>query len=45
MRLKFYAATPLVIRTSLFDGQLFFYNSRLRECLKIIKVEGLGFKG
>eukprot|EP00439_Symbiodinium_sp_Y106_P081996 s1328_g21.t1 len=31
LRLKFYAATPLVIRTSLFDGQLFFYNSRLRE--------------
>ena len=29
-RLKFYAATPLVIRTALFDGQLFFYNSRLR---------------
>ncbi|CAE7662697.1 ucpB [Symbiodinium pilosum] len=31
LRLKFYAATPLIIRTSLFDGQLFFYNSRLRE--------------
>ena len=30
-RLKFYAATPLVIRTALFDSQLFFYNSRLRE--------------
>lgn len=29
--LKFYAATPLVIRTALFDSQLFFYNSRLRE--------------
>mmetsp|Transcript_42616 Transcript_42616/g.99372 ORF Transcript_42616/g.99372 Transcript_42616/m.99372 type:complete len:328 (-) Transcript_42616:12-995(-) len=30
-RLKFYAAMPLVVRTALFDGQLFFYNSRLRE--------------
>lgn len=30
-RLKFYAATPLVIRTALFDSQLFFHNSRLRE--------------
>ncbi|CAJ1341116.1 unnamed protein product [Effrenium voratum] len=30
-RLKFYAATPLMIRTALFDSQLFFYNSRLRE--------------
>jgi len=32
-RLKFYAATPLVCRTALFDCQLFFYNSRLREWL------------
>merc|ERR1719277_1417012 len=32
-RLKFYAATPLICRTALFDCQLFFYNSRLREWL------------
>lgn len=32
-RMKFYAATPLIFRTALFDGQLFFYNSRLREHL------------
>lgn len=31
MRLKFYAVTPLMFRTALFDCQLFFYNSRLRE--------------
>eukprot|EP00930_Biecheleria_cincta_P075470 TRINITY_DN62642_c0_g1_i1.p1 TRINITY_DN62642_c0_g1~~TRINITY_DN62642_c0_g1_i1.p1 ORF type:complete len:341 (-),score=51.66 TRINITY_DN62642_c0_g1_i1:134-1156(-) len=30
-QLKFYAAAPLMIRTGLFDCQLFFYNSRLRE--------------
>lgn len=32
-QLKFYAASPLMIRTGLFDCQLFFYNSRLREWL------------
>eukprot|EP00441_Pelagodinium_beii_P041664 CAMPEP_0197650604 /NCGR_PEP_ID=MMETSP1338-20131121/31043_1 /TAXON_ID=43686 ORGANISM="Pelagodinium beii, Strain RCC1491" /NCGR_SAMPLE_ID=MMETSP1338 /ASSEMBLY_ACC=CAM_ASM_000754 /LENGTH=337 /DNA_ID=CAMNT_0043225041 /DNA_START=12 /DNA_END=1026 /DNA_ORIENTATION=- len=33
LQLKFYAAAPLMIRTGLFDCQLFFYNSRLREWL------------
>lgn len=33
MSLKFYAAVPLMFRTGLFDCQLFFYNSRLREWL------------
>ncbi|CAE8590314.1 unnamed protein product [Polarella glacialis] len=32
-KLKFYAAMPLMIRTGLFDCQLFFYNSRLRDWL------------
>mmetsp|Transcript_120118 Transcript_120118/g.347039 ORF Transcript_120118/g.347039 Transcript_120118/m.347039 type:complete len:341 (-) Transcript_120118:216-1238(-) len=32
-RLKLYAAAPLMCRTALFDCQLFFYNSRLREYL------------
>lgn len=32
-RLKFYAGAPLMCRTALFDCQLFFYNSRLREWL------------
>lgn len=33
LSLKLYAATPLMLRTGLFDCQLFFYNSRLREWL------------
>jgi len=32
-KLKFYAAAPLMCRTALFDCQLFFYNSRLRDYL------------
>lgn len=42
MRLKFYAAAPLMCRTALFDCQLFFYNSRLREWLA---TEGHNYSG
>lgn len=31
LALKFYAVAPLIFRTGLFDCQLFFYNSRLKE--------------
>jgi len=41
-QLKFYAAAPLMIRTGLFDCQLFFYNSRLREWLA---ANGSGMSG
>lgn len=33
-QLKFYATAPLMIRTGLFDCQLFFYNSRIRAWLE-----------